>query len=163
MRVVDVTHHIERAVTALDMRAALAQLSPAHQQVVGELWYQSRSVAETAQRLGVPAGTVKSRAYYALRDLKRVLDPQSQANGTIAGRVVSRLSGGWQWKLHRLSIRSRPCLTARATFWIVRRTASRTGRVMGSISTARLAGTTANGRVLIVSVAGSGKYRACRR
>jgi RNA polymerase sigma factor (sigma-70 family) len=63
----DATDHIEQAVTALDMRAALAQLSPEHRQVVGELYYQDRSVAETARRLGIPAGTVKSRAYYALR------------------------------------------------------------------------------------------------
>lgn len=33
-----------------------------------------RSVAETATVLGVPAGTVKSRTYYAIRALKLVLE-----------------------------------------------------------------------------------------
>ena len=34
---------------------------------------QEMSVAEAAQVLGVPAGTVKSRCYYALRALKLAL------------------------------------------------------------------------------------------
>lgn len=37
------------------------------------LYYLDRSVAEAALELGVPAGTVKSRAYYALRALKLAL------------------------------------------------------------------------------------------
>ena len=52
---------------------AVAQLSPAHQDVIRECFFQGRSVSEAAERLGVPAGTVKSRTHYALRALRGAL------------------------------------------------------------------------------------------
>jgi RNA polymerase sigma-70 factor (ECF subfamily) len=39
-----------------------------------ECFYQGRSVAEAAGRLGIPPGTVKSRTHYALRALRVVLE-----------------------------------------------------------------------------------------
>jgi RNA polymerase sigma-70 factor (ECF subfamily) len=53
---------------------ALRQLSPAHRDVIVETYYRGSSVAEAADRLGVPPGTVKSRTYYALRALKLALE-----------------------------------------------------------------------------------------
>ena len=41
--------------------------------VLVELYFKSASTAEAASRLGIPEGTVKSRAYYAVRSLKIVL------------------------------------------------------------------------------------------
>jgi RNA polymerase sigma-70 factor (ECF subfamily) len=64
---------IDQAITAMDVRAALAQLKPERRQVIIEVYYHGRSVAEIAQRLGIPNGTVKSRTYYGLRELKRLL------------------------------------------------------------------------------------------
>ena len=55
---------------------AVAQLSTEHRQVLYECYYQGRSVAETARRLGVPEGTVKSRTHYALRALRLALEEQ---------------------------------------------------------------------------------------
>ncbi|HET7014926.1 MAG TPA: sigma-70 family RNA polymerase sigma factor [Streptosporangiaceae bacterium] len=66
-------HDIDQAMTAMDVRAALAELTPEHRQVVVEVYYLGRSVAEIAELLGIPEGTVKSRTYYALRQLKRLL------------------------------------------------------------------------------------------
>jgi RNA polymerase sigma-70 factor (ECF subfamily) len=54
--------------------AALRQLSVEHRQVILECYYRGSSVAEAARRLGVPEGTVKSRAHYALRALRLALD-----------------------------------------------------------------------------------------
>lgn len=51
---------------------ALDRLSPEHRDVLTELYYRQRSVAETADRLGIPAGTVKSRSHYALKALREV-------------------------------------------------------------------------------------------
>jgi RNA polymerase sigma-70 factor, ECF subfamily len=50
--------------------AALERLSDDHRAVVQALYYEGRTVADTAQRLSLPEGTVKSRAYYAVRALR---------------------------------------------------------------------------------------------
>jgi RNA polymerase sigma-70 factor (ECF subfamily) len=68
---------IDRAMTAMDVRAALAQLTPEHRQVIVEVYYLGRSVGEVAEMLDIPEGTVKSRTYYGLRQLKRLLSAAS--------------------------------------------------------------------------------------
>ena len=73
----DPAEPIEQAMTALDVRAALEQLSIEHRQVIVGMYYQCQSVIELAERLGIPEGTVKSRAYYGLRQLRRVLSATS--------------------------------------------------------------------------------------
>ncbi|MER7571337.1 sigma-70 family RNA polymerase sigma factor [Streptomyces sp. NPDC002776] len=65
--------HAERAAAALDVREAVKTLTPEHREVLVLVYFQGASVAEAAQTLGIPPGTVKSRAYYALRALRRVL------------------------------------------------------------------------------------------
>ncbi|HYA01234.1 MAG TPA: sigma-70 family RNA polymerase sigma factor [Candidatus Binatia bacterium] len=65
---------IDRAVEALDVAGAIASLSPEHQAVLTETYYRGRTVAEAAAALGIPAGTVKSRTYYALRALRVALE-----------------------------------------------------------------------------------------
>lgn len=52
---------------------ALMALSAEHRSVLIETYYRGRSVAEAAEALGVPPGTVKSRTFYALRALKLAL------------------------------------------------------------------------------------------
>lgn len=64
----------DRAVEAWTVAEALARLSPTHREVLVECFYQGRSVAEAAARLGVPRGTIKSRTHYALRSLRLVLE-----------------------------------------------------------------------------------------
>lgn len=64
----------DRAVEAWTVAEALARLSPSHREVLIECFYRGRSVAEAASRLGVPAGTVKSRTHYALRSLRLALE-----------------------------------------------------------------------------------------
>jgi RNA polymerase sigma-70 factor (ECF subfamily) len=75
-RLPDPAEPIDQAVIALDMRAALAQLSPRHRQVIIEMYYRGHSVAETAEILGIPPGTVKSRCCYGLRRLRRAIAPR---------------------------------------------------------------------------------------
>ncbi|HVY10003.1 MAG TPA: sigma-70 family RNA polymerase sigma factor [Mycobacteriales bacterium] len=52
---------------------AMMALSAEHRTVLVETYYKGRSVAEAADVLGVPPGTVKSRTFYALRALKLAL------------------------------------------------------------------------------------------
>jgi RNA polymerase sigma-70 factor, ECF subfamily len=63
-------HYVE----AWTIGEALQRLSSAHREVLTECFYQGRSVAEAAARLGVPPGTVKTRARDALRSLRVVLN-----------------------------------------------------------------------------------------
>lgn len=51
----------------------MGSLGPEHREVLMQVYFQDRSVAEAAAELGIPAGTVKSRTYYALRALKKGL------------------------------------------------------------------------------------------
>jgi RNA polymerase sigma-70 factor (ECF subfamily) len=50
--------------------AALRTLSVEHRDVLLECYFRGSTVAEAAAALGVPPGTVKSRAHYALRALR---------------------------------------------------------------------------------------------
>lgn len=61
---------IDAALTHFEMLDALDGLSHMHREVLVAMFYQERSVAETAEQLGIPEGTVKSRCHYALRALR---------------------------------------------------------------------------------------------
>ncbi len=65
---------IDRALDALLIDQALARLSPDHVAIVRLLHVQRLSITDAATTLGVPEGTVKSRAFYALRQLRAILD-----------------------------------------------------------------------------------------
>jgi len=63
-----------RAVESWTMAEALRRLSEQHREVLVHSYWLGRSVTETAQVLGIPAGTVKSRTYYAVRALRLALE-----------------------------------------------------------------------------------------
>ena len=73
LAVVPAVDEIEQALDSWLLSDALATLSPDHRMVLLETYYRGRSVAEAAAVLGVPAGTVKSRTFYALRALRLAL------------------------------------------------------------------------------------------
>ena len=50
------------------------RINEAVRKVIVETYYRGCSVAEAAVTLGIPAGTVKSRTYYALKALKLALE-----------------------------------------------------------------------------------------
>ncbi|WP_306216088.1 sigma-70 family RNA polymerase sigma factor [Actinoplanes sp. RD1] len=64
---------IERTLEALEVRAALDSLPERLRITLVEIYFQERSVAEVAEILDVPPGTVKSRTFYALRALREAL------------------------------------------------------------------------------------------
>lgn len=66
-----VKDHADSVVTAVQVRAALERLSPAHRAVIEQVYMNGCTAREAAERLGIPEGTVFSRAFYALRQLRR--------------------------------------------------------------------------------------------
>jgi RNA polymerase sigma-70 factor (ECF subfamily) len=60
-------------VDEVGIRAALVALPRSQRQVLAEIYYRGESVAETARLLKIPPGTVRSRAFYGVRALRRVL------------------------------------------------------------------------------------------
>ncbi|WP_241895751.1 sigma-70 family RNA polymerase sigma factor [Jatrophihabitans sp. GAS493] len=57
----------------LVVEKALALLSVEHRAVLVEVYLKDKSAQEAGLTLGIPAGTVKSRTYYALRALRGTL------------------------------------------------------------------------------------------
>ncbi|WP_405392548.1 sigma-70 family RNA polymerase sigma factor [Streptomyces sp. NBC_01102] len=55
---------------------ALGELNEQQRTVILLMYYLEYSVAQAAEHLGIPAGTVKSRAFYAVRALRKVLEKQ---------------------------------------------------------------------------------------
>jgi RNA polymerase sigma-70 factor (ECF subfamily) len=65
---------IERALLRWQVQAALERLTPEHREVVRLAHLGGLSVREIADLTGLPEGTVKSRTYYALQNLRLALD-----------------------------------------------------------------------------------------
>jgi RNA polymerase sigma-70 factor, ECF subfamily len=65
---------IDRVLQAWQVTEVLHGLSRDHLQVIIQLFYKRRTVNEAATVLGIPAGTVKSRSYYALHALRAALE-----------------------------------------------------------------------------------------
>lgn len=63
----------EQTVSSVVVQGALGKLPHAQREVILHTYMQGRTVNEVAQLLGVPAGTVKSRMYHAVRALRRSL------------------------------------------------------------------------------------------
>ncbi|MBM2616572.1 sigma-70 family RNA polymerase sigma factor [Actinoplanes sp. LDG1-06] len=68
--------HADQVVDSMVVLGAMEKLSDEHQQVLRQIYFQGRTVEEAAETLGVPAGTVKSRSYYALRRLREAIAEQ---------------------------------------------------------------------------------------
>ena len=64
---------IDQALVAWQVADAMESLSAEHRAVVLETYYRGSTVAQASATLGIPAGTVKSRSYYALRALRLAL------------------------------------------------------------------------------------------
>src|SRR3954454_23169263 len=65
---------IELAVLRWQMAAALERLTPEHRQVIRLAHFQGYTLREISEQTGLPLGTVKSRASYALRGLRLALE-----------------------------------------------------------------------------------------
>ncbi|WP_405576309.1 sigma-70 family RNA polymerase sigma factor [Streptomyces sp. NBC_01092] len=53
---------------------AMSDLTDAHREVLVESYFKGSTINEAAEKLGIPAGTVKSRIFYGLRSMKLALE-----------------------------------------------------------------------------------------
>jgi RNA polymerase sigma-70 factor, ECF subfamily len=82
--------HAETVVNVIQVRQALAQLSPAHREVLYACYFEGRTAAETAEQLGIPTGTVKSRLYYAMQAMRDLLQvPEGPDSGAAFPAVAA--------------------------------------------------------------------------
>ena len=71
----------ERRLTAIVVRQAMQRLTPEQRNILYLIHYRQLSIQDAAAALDIPPGTVKSRAFYALRALRRALE-RTGANPT---------------------------------------------------------------------------------
>jgi RNA polymerase sigma-70 factor (ECF subfamily) len=73
---------LDRSNTSAILRACIAKLSPAHREIINLVYYHEKSVEEVGTIIGIPQSTVKTRMFYArkqLADLLRGAGVDSQA------------------------------------------------------------------------------------
>ncbi|MYC36020.1 MAG: RNA polymerase sigma factor [Chloroflexi bacterium] len=78
----------------LELRRAIAGLSPDHRRVVALRYFAGLTVPEVARALGVREGTVKSRLHRALAILRQQLEESGLETPTPSGRSSTGSEGG---------------------------------------------------------------------
>jgi RNA polymerase sigma-70 factor (ECF subfamily) len=76
-------NHVVREDDAALLRRCLTRLSAAHREIIDLVYYQEMSVEEAGQMLGIPKNTVKTRMFYARKQLAILLE-QAGANAVVA-------------------------------------------------------------------------------
>jgi RNA polymerase sigma-70 factor, ECF subfamily len=64
---------LDRATTSEILRACVAKLSPAHREIINLVYYHEKSVEEAGLIIGIPQSTVKTRMFYARKQLADLL------------------------------------------------------------------------------------------
>jgi RNA polymerase sigma-70 factor (ECF subfamily) len=64
---------LDRSNTSAILRACIAKLSPAHREIIDLVYYHERSVEEAGLIIGIPQSTVKTRMFYARKQLATLL------------------------------------------------------------------------------------------
>jgi RNA polymerase sigma-70 factor (ECF subfamily) len=64
---------LDRKETNAILRACIDKLSPAHREIIDLVYYHEQSIAEASVIVGIPHATVKSRMFYARKQLARIL------------------------------------------------------------------------------------------
>jgi RNA polymerase sigma-70 factor (ECF subfamily) len=64
----------EKSETRAILRKCLAELSSDHREIIDLVYYHGRKISEVAEILGISEGTVKTRMFYARKNLAELLD-----------------------------------------------------------------------------------------
>ena len=69
-----VEDRVDAALLSWQLSTVLERLDADHRLVIAELYFNGRTSREVSTLFGIPEGTVRSRAFYALRTLRRHLE-----------------------------------------------------------------------------------------
>src|SRR3981189_2038776 len=64
---------LDRSHPSAILRACIGKLSPAHREIINLVYYHEKSVEEVGQIIGIPQSTVKTRMFYARKQLAELL------------------------------------------------------------------------------------------
>ena len=64
---------LDRSTTSAILRACVAKLSPAHREIINLVYYHEKSVEEAGAIIGISQSTVKTRMFYARKQLADLL------------------------------------------------------------------------------------------
>ncbi|ABD09351.1 sigma-24 (FecI-like) [Rhodopseudomonas palustris HaA2] len=64
---------LDRSRTSDILRSCIAKLSPAHREIIHLVYYHEKSVEEVGRLVGIPQSTVKTRMFYARKQLAELL------------------------------------------------------------------------------------------
>ena len=64
---------LDRNQTNVILRNCVAQLSPVHREIIDLFYYHEKSVEEVGEMIGIPQSTVKTRMFYARKQLVDLL------------------------------------------------------------------------------------------
>jgi RNA polymerase sigma-70 factor (ECF subfamily) len=64
---------LDRSNVSAILRACIAKLSPAHREIIHLVYYHEKTVEEAGEIIGIPQSTVKTRMFYARKQLAELL------------------------------------------------------------------------------------------
>ncbi|GEC15778.1 sigma-70 family RNA polymerase sigma factor [Nitrobacter winogradskyi] len=64
---------LDRSNVSAILRACIAKLSPAHREIIHLVYYHEKTVEEAGEIIGIPPSTVKTRMFYARKQLATLL------------------------------------------------------------------------------------------
>ncbi|WP_322518332.1 sigma-70 family RNA polymerase sigma factor [Rhodopseudomonas palustris] len=64
---------LDRSRTSDILRTCIAKLSPAHREIIHLVYYHEKTVEEVGRLVGIPQSTVKTRMFYARKQLAQLL------------------------------------------------------------------------------------------
>jgi len=64
---------MDRSQTSSTLRKAIAQLSPAHREIIDLVYYHERTIEEVSEIIGAPLNTVKTRMFYARKRIAEMM------------------------------------------------------------------------------------------
>lgn len=71
---VAIEDRVDQALLSWQLSTVLGHLDADHRLVISELYFNGRTSREVSALFGIPEGTVRSRAFYALRTLRGLLE-----------------------------------------------------------------------------------------